>query len=171
MVPFTHSSQKPGSPPLGLLSPTHSISSTILLPHCSDSLPINVSQITQVLFIFTVTTLVPSLQHLSPGCCTSILTGLPVSTFNSLWYMIYTGITGIYKKLKSEHDMLIFCLFSDPLFFSKQSGHGVLLWHNRLHIRCCHCSGLSHCCGAGSDPGWGTSTCCGYSQKTTTKKE
>ena len=39
------------------------------------------------------------------------------------------------------------------------NGHGVLLWCSGLRIYNCHCSHSSHCCGAGSVPGLGTSTC------------
>ena len=39
-----------------------------------------------------------------------------------------------------------------------------------LRIQHCHCSGLGHCCcGAGSFPGLGTSTCRRHSQKTKKK--
>lgn len=41
-MPFTRSSTKPGNPPLGL-SPAHTTSSTTLLLHPFDSLPVNVS--------------------------------------------------------------------------------------------------------------------------------
>ena len=39
------------------------------------------------------------------------------------------------------------------------------MWCSRLRIRCCHCSGLGHCCvEAGLIPGLGTSTCYGRGQ-------
>lgn len=41
---------------------------------------------------------------------------------------------------------------------------GISLPH-RLKIQCCHRSGLGHCCGTGSIPVAGTSTCCECSQK------
>lgn len=40
---------------------------------------------------------------------------------------------------------------------------GVLLWPSRLRIQHCQCSSLGCCCGAGSTPGQGTSTCYRYS--------
>ena len=36
---------------------------------------------------------------------------------------------------------------------------GVVLWLSGLRTWPCHCSGLGHCCGAGSVPGLETSTC------------
>ena len=45
---------------------------------------------------------------------------------------------------------------------------GVLMWHGRLRILCCHCSGLGCCYGMGSITGPGTCTCSRYSQKQTT---
>ena len=39
---------------------------------------------------------------------------------------------------------------------------GLRIWH-------CHCSSSGHCCGVGSIPGLGTSTCCGHSQKQTSR--
>ena len=37
---------------------------------------------------------------------------------------------------------------------------------SRLRIQCCHCSSLGHCCGTGSIPGPGISTCHGHNQVT-----
>ena len=64
--------------------------------------------------------------------------------------------------------------------FSKARGHKrgalkietsrVLLWHSRLRIWHCHCSGLGHHCGMGSIPGPGTSTCLGVAKKKKKKK-
>ena len=42
------------------------------------------------------------------------------------------------------------------------------MWHSRLKIQCCYCSGLGCCCDMGSVPGQGNSTCCKHGQK---KKE
>ena len=57
------------------------------------------------------------------------------------------------------------------LFFNVETSPRVPLWHSRLRISHCRCSGSGrcygsgHCCGSGSIPGPGTSTCCGCSQK------
>ena len=48
---------------------------------------------------------------------------------------------------------------------------GILLWLSRLRIQCCQSSGLGCCCGAGSIPGLGTSTCPGCGQKKKKKKK
>ena len=45
----------------------------------------------------------------------------------------------------------------------------VPLWSSGLRIWHCHCSSRGHCCGSGSIPGPGTSTCHGHGQKN--KKE
>ena len=45
------------------------------------------------------------------------------------------------------------------------------LWHSRLRIWCCLCSGLGCCWGTGSIPGPGTSIRCGYSQKGRKKRQ
>lgn len=50
------------------------------------------------------------------------------------------------------------------LLSSKSPQTGFTLWHSRLKIHHCHCSTLGHYWGAGSIPGWGTSTC-GCSQE------
>ena len=39
------------------------------------------------------------------------------------------------------------------------------MWHSRLRIQCCHCSGLGRCYGKDLIPGLGISTCYRYSQK------
>ena len=39
--------------------------------------------------------------------------------------------------------------------FLKPIGSRVLLGHSDLSIQQCHCSGLDHCCGAGSIPSLG----------------
>ena len=41
----------------------------------------------------------------------------------------------------------------------------ILWWPSSLGIQCCHCSVLSHCCGAGLIPCLGTSACCGNGKK------
>ena len=48
--------------------------------------------------------------------------------------------------------------------FFKKDLFGVFLWCRRLRIWCRHCSGLGCCCGAGSLPSPGTSTCQGCSK-------
>ena len=50
------------------------------------------------------------------------------------------------------------------IFLAETWGWGVLLWCSRWRIRCCHC------CGLGSVPGLGTSTCCTCSQKETNEQ-
>ena len=47
---------------------------------------------------------------------------------------------------------------------------GVPLWHSRLRIRHCHCSGLGSSCHEGLIPGMGTSICRGGGQKKKKKK-
>ena len=47
----------------------------------------------------------------------------------------------------------------------EKSNPGVLWWINGLKIWHCHCCDSGHCCYVGSDPGPGTSTCLGHSQK------
>ena len=48
---------------------------------------------------------------------------------------------------------------------SKTPIPGIRLWPSELRIQHCHCSGLSHCQGASSIPGPGTSTCHGVRPK------
>ena len=50
-------------------------------------------------------------------------------------------------------------------FFNQRKVSGVPLGHSRLRIWCCHCRGSGCCCGMGSIPGPGTSTCHGQGQK------
>lgn len=52
----------------------------------------------------------------------------------------------------------------------KMSSQGVSLWHRRLRIPCCHCSGSGSNCGAGLIPGPETSVCHGHGQKTSWPK-
>ena len=55
---------------------------------------------------------------------------------------------------------------------SKRKVAGILLWHIRLRIWHCHCSGLGGCCGLGLVPGPDTSACLWHGQnkdKRTTK--
>ena len=47
----------------------------------------------------------------------------------------------------------------------------ILWWPSSLRIQCCHCSVLSHCCGAGLIPCLGTSACCGNGKKKKKKKK
>ena len=47
----------------------------------------------------------------------------------------------------------------------KQESPRALLWHSRLRTWHCHCSSLGCCCGTGSSPGPGTSSCHGWDQK------
>ena len=42
---------------------------------------------------------------------------------------------------------------------------GILLWCGGLRIQCGHYSSLGHCCGIGSIPGLGTSTCCTHVER------
>ena len=46
------------------------------------------------------------------------------------------------------------------------------MWHSRLRIWYCHCSGPGHCCGTGSIPVLGTSVCheCGKTNRQTKTK-
>ena len=52
---------------------------------------------------------------------------------------------------------------SNPAQFGLFKASRVPWWHSGLKIRCCRCSGSSHCCGRGSIPVPGTSTYCGCS--------
>ena len=52
-----------------------------------------------------------------------------------------------------------------PSFHRQRRGLEFPCGASRLMIRHCHCNGSSHCCGTGSVPGPGISTCHGYSQK------
>ena len=47
----------------------------------------------------------------------------------------------------------------------------VRIWHSRLSIQRCNCSGSGHSCGAGSIPGPGTSTCHRHTPKTKNKQK
>ena len=53
----------------------------------------------------------------------------------------------------------------------QQRQKGVLMWHSELRILHCHCKGLGRCCGVGSIPGPGTSTCYRHSQKKNKTKQ
>ena len=48
------------------------------------------------------------------------------------------------------------------LLSSKSPQTGFTLWHSRLKIHCCHCSGLDSCCGMNSNPCLGTLTWHGW---------
>jgi len=52
---------------------------------------------------------------------------------------------------------------------SKNTWGGVPMWLRALRTWHCHCSGSGCCCGVGSIPHPGTSTCCRGSQKQTKK--
>ena len=53
-----------------------------------------------------------------------------------------------------------------PIKYTLKCGvWGVFLWLSRLRIQHCRCRGSGGCCGVGSIPGPGTSTCSGRGQK------
>ena len=51
------------------------------------------------------------------------------------------------------------------MFTEVKESMEVPLWHSGLSTWHCHCRRSGCCCGTGSVPGPGTSTCCGYGQK------
>ena len=53
----------------------------------------------------------------------------------------------------------------------KKNDRGVPLWHMRLRIQSCHCSGSGCCHGTGLIPGLGTSICHKCSQKKRKKRQ
>lgn len=57
------------------------------------------------------------------------------------------------------------------LYLIKINGSGVPWWLIRFRIWHCYCFGLGGCCGVGSTPGLGISTCLGHGQKEGKKKE
>lgn len=48
--------------------------------------------------------------------------------------------------------LLILLWFWESWGLKKLAFSGVFSWYSRLRVRCCHCSGLHHCCGTGFNP-------------------
>lgn len=65
--------------------------------------------------------------------------------------------TGVFMNAKQT-----FCMQIENKKIHK---HGVPLWHNRLRIRHCHCSGSGHCFGPSSIPGSGPPCAMGMAKR------
>ena len=72
--------------------------------------------------------------------------------------IIYEITLFSWKKSVSWNFMSI--LKSVEKLLDRKKYLGSSLWRSTLRIQRCHCSGLGHCCGAGSIPDSGTSACC-----------
>ena len=64
-----------------------------------------------------------------------------------------------------KHGISSSLLLCCTIKFEKMFLVGVVLWHCRLRIQHCHCSGVGHCCGSGSVPSLGISHAAGAAKK------